>query len=291
MAIITQIATLLRGTKAPNQPIAPVDYDQRFQDQFSNVLRLYFNTLDNFTNTLTSTAGGSNLRFPNGAFHQDGTTTLTGNLTNVSTTPIPVVSTANFLSAGALIIGTEVIQYTGKTPTTFTGITRGAYGSTKAAHVSGANVSEAQPVPSPTTALTVSFTVTDAANQVAIDSVDKTKIVFDVAGYYNIQFSIQLLTFDSAIDNVTLWFRQNGVDVANSAGIVSIPAIHGGVPGAAIISWNLVLPLNAGDYIQLLMASNSGNTLAATYPLGVAPVHPVSPSIILTATFVSALYA
>ena len=79
MAIITQIATLLRGTKAPNQLIAPVDYDQRFQDQFSNVLRLYFNTLDNFTNTLTSTAGGSNLRFPYGAFSSYVTQTAAAN--------------------------------------------------------------------------------------------------------------------------------------------------------------------------------------------------------------------
>ena len=43
------MAINLRSTKAPNQPIAPVDYDQRFQDQFSNALRLYFNEIDNFT--------------------------------------------------------------------------------------------------------------------------------------------------------------------------------------------------------------------------------------------------
>jgi len=145
-------------------------------------------------------------------------------------------------------------------------------------------------VPSNTTALTVVFTVTDVSNQVSIDSTDKTKIVFDVAGYYNIQFSLQLLSFDSQIDDVTLWFRQNGTDVAFSAGVISIPAIHANRPGAAIVSWNLVLPVNAGDYIQLLMASKSGNTLAATYPPGTAPVHPASPSVILTATFVSALY-
>jgi hypothetical protein len=64
MATTVPLALLLRGTKAPNQPIAPVEYDQRFQDQFSNVLRLYFNTIDNFTSALTDTAGGSNLRFP-----------------------------------------------------------------------------------------------------------------------------------------------------------------------------------------------------------------------------------
>jgi len=34
-------------TKAPNLPIAPVDYNQQYQDQLNNVLRLYFNQLDN----------------------------------------------------------------------------------------------------------------------------------------------------------------------------------------------------------------------------------------------------
>jgi hypothetical protein len=29
----------------PNLPTAPTQYEQRFQDQFSNVLRLYFNQL------------------------------------------------------------------------------------------------------------------------------------------------------------------------------------------------------------------------------------------------------
>ena len=34
-------------TTAPNLPIAPVDYDQRYQDQLNNILRLYFSQLDN----------------------------------------------------------------------------------------------------------------------------------------------------------------------------------------------------------------------------------------------------
>ena len=289
------MATTVRSTplippKAPNLMIGPVDYTQQFMDQYSNVLRLYFNQIDNGMASLLGPAGGSLLEFPNGAFHQDGYTTLSVNITNTSTTPIQVASTSGFLTSGAIIIQDEVIKYTNITATTFTGITRGAYGSTAKAHNAGVYVSEAQPVPSNTTALTVTFTATDTSNQVSIDSTDKTKIVFDVAGYYNIQFSLQLLSFDSQIDDVTLWFRQNGVDVDNSAGVISIPAIHAGRPGAAIVSWNLVLPINAGDYIQLLMASASGNTLAATYPPGTAPVHPASPSIILTATFVSALY-
>jgi len=40
---------LLRSTKAPNLPIAPVDYSQQYIDQLSNALRLYFTEIDNFT--------------------------------------------------------------------------------------------------------------------------------------------------------------------------------------------------------------------------------------------------
>ena len=290
MAVDPLIKTgALRPPKAPNLPIAPVDYDQRYIDQLSNALRLYFAQIDNFAQPFSSNTGGSLLKFPNGAFHQDGYTTLTANMTNVSTTPIQVTSTNGFLSAGALYIGNELISYTGKTATTFTGITRGVYGSTNLAHTAGVYVSEAQPVPSSTTALTVVFTATDVSNEVYIDTVDPTKVVHNVAGYYNIQFSIQMLTEDGA-DNVTLWFRQNGVDIPFSAGIATVPSTHAGKAGTAIISWNIVLPINAGDYIQLMMASETGNTVAATYPPGTAPVHPASPSIILTSTFVSALY-
>ena len=39
----------LRPTKAPNIPIGPVDYDQRYIDQLTNALRLYFTSVDNFT--------------------------------------------------------------------------------------------------------------------------------------------------------------------------------------------------------------------------------------------------
>jgi len=40
---------VLIPSKAPNLPIAPVDYTQQYQDQFGNALRLYFNQLDNYT--------------------------------------------------------------------------------------------------------------------------------------------------------------------------------------------------------------------------------------------------
>jgi hypothetical protein len=280
----------LIAPEPPRLPDATKEYDPRYIDQLNNILRLYFNRLHNFEQLFTTNTGGSLLKFPNGAFHQDGATTLTAAMTNVSTAAIQVVSTALFESSGHLLIGSELIAYTGKTSTTFTGITRGVYGTTNTSHSIGDAVTEALGVASATTAITIPFDTTDASNQVSIDATDKSKIVFAVAGYYNIQFSAQLLNFTSSDDNVTFWWRQNGTDIAYSAGIQAVPSKHGSSPGAGIVSWNLVLPVDADDYVQLLYASESGNTVTATYPAGTSPVHPVSPSVILTATFVSALY-
>ena len=272
----------------PSLPFGTDQYEKRYQDQYSNVLRLYFNQLFNALSSLFGPMGGKYLAFPNGAFYQDGYTTLTANMTNNGTTPIQVTSTDGFISSGGLIIGKELITYTGKTATTFTGITRGVYGSTNVAHTAGVSVSEAQTLASSSSTLPLTLLQTTVSNGVAIDPTDKTKVVHAIPGIYNIQFSIQMLTFDGTIDNVTIWFRLNGVDIPYSAGIATVPAVHGGNPGTAIISWNLVQPMNAGDYIQILFASDTGNTVAATYPPGTSPVHPASPSIILTSTFVSA---
>lgn len=289
--IVTTESLVLTRTKAPALPIAPTEYSRQYIDQLNNVLRLYFSQLDNFVGQLTANGSNvtSNIVLPHGAFHQDGYTTLSVDIPNpTSTANIVVASTTGFQNTGTILIGAEFINYSGATSNTFTGITRGMYSSTASSHNAGVYVSESQAVANSTTALAVIMSATDASEGVRIDPADKTKIVFDYAGYYNIQFSIQLLTFDGE-DNVVLWFKQNGDDVANSAGLVTVPATHGGQPGAAIVSWNLVLPLNANDYIQLYMASDTGNSLAATYPPGTAPVHPASPAVILTATFASAL--
>jgi hypothetical protein len=65
MAINPQIKTLdLRPPKAPNLPIAPIDYRQLYQDQVLNALRLYFNQIDNFGFGLLNTSGGGSLSFP-----------------------------------------------------------------------------------------------------------------------------------------------------------------------------------------------------------------------------------
>jgi len=60
-----------------------------------------------------------------------------------SDTSVTVDSSANFETAGYLLIGSEIIQYTGKTSTTFTGLTRGLFGTTATTHADDATVTEA----------------------------------------------------------------------------------------------------------------------------------------------------
>lgn len=66
-------------------------------------------------------------------------TALNGAL-NATDTEIQVNSTAGFTLSGGIQIGTEIIDYTGKTDSKFTGCTRGARGTTPAAHDNRAEI-------------------------------------------------------------------------------------------------------------------------------------------------------
>ena len=285
----TAVLNRFRPVVQPRLPAAPIEYNAQYQEQYSNVLRLYFNQLEGLLNSLSDETGGRFIRFPYGAFHQNGNTTLSANITNVSTTPISVASTAGFPSTGWLLIGSELISYTTKTATTFDGtITRGALGTTNVAHTAGADITEAQGTGGVGVIGKVLFNNTDYSNGVSTDTTDQTKIVFTNAGIYNLQFSAQLLNFTTSEDNATIWFRLNGVDVAASASIEQVNAKHGSSPGARICTVNFFQQVVPNDYVQLAWTSDTGNTVLASFPAGTSPVHPLSPGVIFTASFVSA---
>jgi len=281
----------LKRVPAPNLPLATEDYSRQYQDQLNNVLRLYFNRLESALAQLEAKATTATLLVPYGAFHQDGATTLTANMTNVSTAAIQVTSTDQFLAPGYVLIESELIAYTGKTSTSFTGITRGVFGTTNVAHTAGVPVTEAIGTASSTSAIALPFTATDASYGMELSTTNPTRVVCTTAGVYNFMFSAQILNFTSAEDNVTLWWKKNGTDIPYSAGVGQVNAKHGSSPGAVIVTWNIIIDVDVADYVELYFASNTGNSVCATYPAGTAPVHPISPSVILTATFVSALPA
>jgi len=67
------------------------------------------------------------------------TTAVAGGTLSAVNTTVTVTSTASFTSVGNILIGSETISYTGKTPTTFTGCTRGVGGAGSGAATTHAN--------------------------------------------------------------------------------------------------------------------------------------------------------
>jgi hypothetical protein len=81
----TVITNRYRPVVAPRLPSAPNEYNAQYQEQFMNVLRLYFNQLDNLTGVLLGESGGRFIRFPYGAFSSDQDQTTTANTATLMT--------------------------------------------------------------------------------------------------------------------------------------------------------------------------------------------------------------
>lgn len=96
-SIVVTESVDLNKTKAPALPFAPVEYDRQYADTLNNILRQYFNTLDNFVGQLTLSAGGSGagVFLPNGAFRSDDPQTAAN-----TTTAYPITFSATDYSDG-----------------------------------------------------------------------------------------------------------------------------------------------------------------------------------------------
>lgn len=92
---------------APSLPLAPNEWDRQYQDQYSKVLRLYFNRLDDFIARLnvsaTPSANGSGLRFPYGAF-----SSYTSQSTTANTATLLTLSNTDFSNGVTLATGSKM---------------------------------------------------------------------------------------------------------------------------------------------------------------------------------------
>lgn len=71
--------TRLTTTRPPFLPVAPQEYETRFHNQHSDVLRLYFNQLDNILASVLAPRGGKWLDFPYAAIQRDTSKSFTAN--------------------------------------------------------------------------------------------------------------------------------------------------------------------------------------------------------------------
>ena len=139
-----------------------------------------------------------------------------------------------------------------------------------------------------TTAYPITFTTTDFSNGVTIAS--SSRITVADSGIWNLQFSIQFTNTTNASQDVDVWFRVNGTNVANSNSRFGFAPRKGvGDPFHIIAALNYFVSLNANDYVEIMWRTTDVGVTIEQYPASSSPTRPAVPSAIVTMSFVSNL--
>lgn len=96
------------------------------------------------------------------------------------------------------------------------------------------------------------------------------------AGRYNFEFSLQVTSSNSSASRIYIWYRKNGVDVPNSATVMTI-ASNGGKLAPA---WNFPVLMEINDTFTLMWATDS--TSVSLSAEAATAFCPSIPSVILT---------
>lgn len=127
----------------------------------------------------------------------------------------------------------------------------------------------------------MTFDTIDVADGVTL--VSSSRITVPNTGKYNLQFSSQFKNTNNAQDDVTVWLRINGVDLANSATQYTIPARKSAsIFGYGVASLTFLLDLTANDYVQIVWLPTATTVTLEHLPASVTPAYPAIPSIIAT---------
>lgn len=137
----------------------------------------------------------------------------------------------------------------------------------------------------------MSCNTTDLSNGVYISNSNR----FNVrnAGTYSITFSVQVKNTTNDSQNIDIWLRKNGSDIAGTNSRFGLPPRKSsGDPSHLIAITPFFLDLAANDYIQIAWhPSDLGVSLehyaAVTATPGVTPAHPSTPSVIVVISYIA----
>jgi hypothetical protein len=139
-----------------------------------------------------------------------------------------------------------------------------------------------------TTAYAVKFNTTDISNGVTIAS--DSRITVAVDGIWNIQFSIQFKNTTNDGQDVDIWFRKNGTNIAASNSRFYLSARKSSDdPSHLIAALNFFVSMVDGDYIEIMWRVTDVGVSLEHFDAGTSPTRPAIPSAIATVSFVSNL--
>ena len=139
-----------------------------------------------------------------------------------------------------------------------------------------------------TTAYAVTFNTTDFSNGVTLAS--GSRLTVADAGIWNLQFSIQLKNTTNDGQDVDIWFRKNGTNIANSNSRFHLSQRKSaGDPSHLIAAMNFFVSLAANDYVEIMWRPTSTAVSLEHFDTSTSPTRPAVPSAIVTMSFVSNL--
>lgn len=144
-------------------------------------------------------------------------------------------------------------------------------------------------------AYAITLDVSEFPDGISITS--SSRITFAKTGIYNIAYSIQFKNTTNDQQDIDIWLRYNGTDIANSNSRFTIPARKSaGDPSHLIAVTPTVVDIFADNgYIEIMWrVENTGVSIehfpAVTAVPGVTPAIPATPSVIIGVTFLSAQF-
>lgn len=269
--------------RAPNLPIGKATYDQQDDSFFKNVLRLYFNRIDDALIALFNPLGGQNINNPCALYYsrltqpaaaidtayrfffdevyfQNGMT-LSNNASAEFTAAISgTTMTVSAVTSGTIFVGAVI---------TGTGVTAGtritAYG-TGTGGTGTYTVSASQTVSSTT-----------------ITSASPTRITVAQPGIYNFQLTAIAVSGSSNAKEAWIWIRRNGTDIGYSG----VPFTNDINNGHSEINFNFNIDVEENGYIEMIWATdNTDLYFDAEAPSSPYPGHS---SIVMAVSYVSNL--
>ncbi len=281
----------LERFKAPALPIPTAEYDQRTMTDIIRALRLYFNQLDSLTPNQAQSYRADN--FYGGEFNGTvmtaenvATSTLTATYSNVSSMMSELIRSKGFLGGnytGGSYMGTNF--YGGY----FRG--DGRYLSTPYNQFT----SDQDQTGAVATATAVTFNTDEFPGSISIAS--NSRITFGERGIYLLNYSLAFTNPTNDAQDIDIWYRYEGTDIANSNSRFTIPARKNAGNNSYLIAVTpyMINVVADNDYVELMFRVTDATVVlehlaAVAASPGVTPAIPATPSVILTVQFISARF-
>ena len=137
-----------------------------------------------------------------------------------------------------------------------------------------------------TTAYAVALATTDYSSGVYVNNTSRINV--RNYGVYNIQFSIQFKNTTNDSQDVDVWFRKNGTDIAGSNSRFGMPARKSsGDPSHLIATLNFFAELQANDYVQIMWRVSDTGVSIESYGTSTTPTRPAVPGVIVTVNYIA----